>query len=346
MSEISVIVPVYNVEKYLKRCVDSILNQSYKDFELILVDDGSKDSSGKICDEYGQTDSRVKVIHKKNGGVSAARNTGLKFATGEYIMFVDSDDYIDESMLLEMIKYAESDIITSGLRFVDINENLLFENNNDTIEKMNINEFIKNNYVDFYKKYIFSGPYNKLYKRYIIIQENLFFNENLSICEDGLFVINYLLVAKTISNVSKCFYNYVQYSENNLMSKYNSNAIDASLQLYNTKQKLISINECDNEDIMNFLNNEETETILGFLSQIYSRSKLNNNEKYKKLKSEIQKSQVKNLLVTYKAKSFKSKFMIFLIKNNMFLLLHISYVFNYSSFIRKLILKMNAYYRK
>lgn len=335
MSEISVIVPVYNVEKYLKRCVDSILNQSYKDFELILVDDGSKDSSGKICDEYGQTDSRVKVIHKENGGVSAARNTGLKFATGEYVMFVDSDDYIDEDTLLEMTKYAGSDIVTSGLRFVDINENLLFENNNDTIEKININEFINNNYVDFYKKYILSGPYNKLYKRQIIIQENIFFNENLSICEDGLFVINYLSVAKTISNVSKCFYNYVQYSENNLMSKYNSNAVDASLQLYNAKQKLMTINECKNEDVMNFLNKEETETILGFLSQIYSRSKLKNNEKYKKLKTELQKSQVKDLLVTYKAKSFKSKFIIFMIRNNFILLLHISYVLNWNGFLKK-----------
>lgn len=92
--KISVIVPVYNVEKYLSRCIDSIISQTFSDFELILVDDGSTDSSGKICDEYGKKDGRVKVIHKKNGGQSSARNAGIENSTGEYISFVDSDDWI------------------------------------------------------------------------------------------------------------------------------------------------------------------------------------------------------------------------------------------------------------
>lgn len=93
---ISVIVPIYNVEKYLARCVDSIVNQTYKDFELILVDDGSPDNSGKICDEYAKKDSRIKVVHKKNGGLSDARNAGMAVATGEYISFIDSDDYVSD----------------------------------------------------------------------------------------------------------------------------------------------------------------------------------------------------------------------------------------------------------
>lgn len=92
--KISVIVPVYNVEKYLSRCIDSIISQTFSDFELILVDDGSTDSSGKICDEYGKKDGRVKVIHKRNGGLSSARNCGLENAKGNYICFVDSDDWI------------------------------------------------------------------------------------------------------------------------------------------------------------------------------------------------------------------------------------------------------------
>lgn len=98
MCEISIIVPVYNVEKYLKKCVDSILNQTFKDFELILVDDGSPDSSGAICDQYAEKDSRVKVIHKKNGGLSDARNAGIEVAKGKYLGFIDSDDYIAEDM--------------------------------------------------------------------------------------------------------------------------------------------------------------------------------------------------------------------------------------------------------
>ena len=93
----SIIVPVYNVEQYLENCINSVLNQSYRNFQLILVDDGSKDSSGEICDRFAQKDSRVKVIHKPNAGVSAARNTGIDIATGQFICFIDSDDWIEKS---------------------------------------------------------------------------------------------------------------------------------------------------------------------------------------------------------------------------------------------------------
>lgn len=92
---ISVIVPIYNVEKYLARCVDSIVNQTYKNLEIILVDDGSPDRCPQMCDDYAEKDSRIKVVHKKNGGLSDARNAGMAVATGEYISFIDSDDWID-----------------------------------------------------------------------------------------------------------------------------------------------------------------------------------------------------------------------------------------------------------
>lgn len=101
---ISIIIPVYNVEKYLRRCIDTVVNQTYKILEIILIDDGSTDNSGKICDEYAAKDNRIKVIHKQNGGVSSARNFGLDIAKGDYIGFVDSDDYIDFNMF-EHLKY-------------------------------------------------------------------------------------------------------------------------------------------------------------------------------------------------------------------------------------------------
>ena len=105
--KISVIVPVYKVEEYLHRCIDSILSQSFTDFELILVDDGSPDNCGKICDEYAQKDSRVRVFHKPNGGVSSARNLGLDNANGEWIAFIDSDDYVDVDYLAELDSYSK-----------------------------------------------------------------------------------------------------------------------------------------------------------------------------------------------------------------------------------------------
>ena len=107
MCKVSVIVPVYNVEDYIRECLDSLINQTLTDIEIILVDDGSKDLSGTICDEYAKKDCRIKVIHKENGGQSSARNAGLKVSTGEYILFVDSDDYIVENTLETLLNEAK-----------------------------------------------------------------------------------------------------------------------------------------------------------------------------------------------------------------------------------------------
>lgn len=118
MPEISVIVPVYKVEPYIHKCVDSILAQTFTDYELILVDDGSPDTCGNICDEYAQKDARIHVIHKENGGLSDARNAGMKIACGEYVIFIDSDDYIDADMLsylYENLKKADADMATCGI---------------------------------------------------------------------------------------------------------------------------------------------------------------------------------------------------------------------------------------
>ena len=121
---ISVIIPIYNVEKYLCRCLDSIISQSYKDLEIILVDDGSPDNSPSICDSYARNDNRIKVIHKTNGGLSAARNTGLKYAMGDFISFIDSDDYIEPKMyeiLFNLITKFDSDISMCGCNVISEN---------------------------------------------------------------------------------------------------------------------------------------------------------------------------------------------------------------------------------
>ena len=108
--KVSVIVPVYNVEKYLHRCIDSILAQSFTDFELLLVNDGSKDKSGEICDEYAAKDSRVRVFHKENGGVTSARKLGFDSSVGEYVLFVDSDDYLDKDGIASLVSLSDDDV--------------------------------------------------------------------------------------------------------------------------------------------------------------------------------------------------------------------------------------------
>ncbi len=124
MAKVSVIVPVYNVEQYLSRCLNSILNQTLQDIEIILVDDGATDRSGEICDDYEKKDDRIKVIHKPNGGLSDARNTGAKMATSEYLIFIDSDDYIAENMiekLYEMVQGNHADFSACGVYNVYVN---------------------------------------------------------------------------------------------------------------------------------------------------------------------------------------------------------------------------------
>ena len=130
MPKLSIIVPVYNSEKYLCRCVDSILAQTFTDFELLLIDDGSEDESGNICDEYVVKDSRVRAFHKNNGGVSSARNLGLNKAKGEWIAFIDSDDYVDVSYCYELLRKAQkndTDIVTCDMFIVKGEKKTRFE---------------------------------------------------------------------------------------------------------------------------------------------------------------------------------------------------------------------------
>lgn len=152
MHELSVIVPVYKVEKYLSRCIDSILNQDYRDFELILVNDGSPDNCGKICDEYALKDGRIKVIHKENGGLSSARNVGIDISEGKYITFIDSDDYIHPKMFSQLInemKVQKADISICSYKSTTKNEEDASISNifsvldkYDSIKRMNFISFI------------------------------------------------------------------------------------------------------------------------------------------------------------------------------------------------------------
>lgn len=161
---ISVVIPVYNVEKYLKECLESVLNQTYKNLEIILVDDGSKDSSGEICDEYAKRDSRIKVIHKKNGGLSDARNAGIDAARGEYITFVDSDDYIEEDMyefLAKNMEKADADISICQVYYVYKEAKETTHTPNIYLEMDSIEAIKHVNMVGYYTV----AAYDKLYKR-------------------------------------------------------------------------------------------------------------------------------------------------------------------------------------
>ena len=165
--KISIIVPVYKVEQYLKECLNSIINQTYKNLEIILIDDGSPDNCGKICDEYAEVDSRIKVIHKENGGLSSARNAGLDIATGEYISFIDSDDYVSEDFIYELYRCAEignSDIVQCEYTSKDFELELQDLQKSKT-SRISTKEAIDNLNIKNHAKYIV--VWNKLYKKYL-----------------------------------------------------------------------------------------------------------------------------------------------------------------------------------
>lgn len=204
---VSVIVPVYNVEQYLPKCIESILSQTFTDFEVILVDDGSTDRSGLICDEYANKDGRISVLHKKNAGVSSARNMALDIAKGEYITFVDSDDYLADSYLNDLIGCIhdkEVDLAVGG--YVEVKED---EKITSVCPKITIEQ---NYFAKFFSEYGFkmlTPPWGKIFKKAIIADNTLYFNENIQFGEDTIFCLNYILYCKKFSCISSSNYYYV-----------------------------------------------------------------------------------------------------------------------------------------
>ncbi|MBQ4529140.1 MAG: glycosyltransferase family 2 protein [Lachnospiraceae bacterium] len=223
---ISVIVPVYNCEEKLNRCVESILNQSYNKLEVILVNDGSTDGSLEICNQYGKTDSRIKVVDKENAGVSAARNTGIEHAQGEYIQFVDSDDYIEKDMCKILVKAMEesaADMVLSGFCHRYLNEDIIKVPEQEINGTLNRTEFATS-FLGFYQKGFLNMPWNKLYKRELVKEK---FPENLSLGEDLLFNLKYLEKVEKIAIVKEPLYYYIQERGNtNLSAKKRENKLE------------------------------------------------------------------------------------------------------------------------
>ncbi len=216
---ISVIIPVYNVEEYLRECVDSVLCQTYKNIEIILVNDGSTDSSGQICDEYIEKDERVTVIHQKNGGLSVARNTGLSEANGDYVYFLDSDDYIAENTLETLLNIAGKDnsdiVFFDAISFADmddftVKQNYIRKNKYQTDSGINIFSHITEN-----NEFHSAVPL-------LFISKNFLLNSGISFIPDILYedmVFTYQLFCKaiTVSQCPEAFY-YRRYRKNSIMT--------------------------------------------------------------------------------------------------------------------------------
>ncbi|MBC5624027.1 glycosyltransferase family 2 protein [Clostridium sp. NSJ-49] len=217
---ISIIIPVYNSEKYIKKCIESIINQSYSYIEIILVDDGSKDKSGEICDYYAKNDKRIAVIHKKNEGAHIARNIGISVANGEYISFVDSDDWICENYILTLIENmvdCKADLIVCNYKEVFINEISINYGENREVKSRLLDMDVEMD-KDFFVNGLVHPCWGKLYKTNIIKNNNILFKD-LKLSEDTVFNLCYLKFCKYIKVLQDELYFYAHYDRHSSITK-------------------------------------------------------------------------------------------------------------------------------
>ena len=229
--------PVYNSEKYLKRAIESILNQTYKDIELIIIDDGSTDSSSDIIKQYVQMDKRVKVISQENAGVSTARNAGINMAIGEWLYFMDSDDYVDTSFLHDMMIYSKSyDMLITGVIRHYANgkkqDNTLvpldLEITNKAEYSLSLGKIIKAEDQDLFFNYL----WNKLIRTSTILHMNVRFNEKISLGEDFLFNCDLFEQSIRIKTIPKAYYHYNIHDGSSLSKRFYKNELERRNLVY------------------------------------------------------------------------------------------------------------------
>lgn len=226
--KISIISPVYNAEKYIHKCVDSIMAQTFTDWELILVDDGSPDTSGAICDQYASQDSRIRVIHKQNGGVSAARQTGLDAAQGEYVIHADPDDWVEPTMLEEL--YVKAKVEDADMVICDFYVN---KGNNQTYRKQEPSSMDHITVMNELFVHLHGSCWNKLVRKSCFVEYEIRFTSWLSFCEDLCLNVDLLRFDIKVVYLPKAFYHYViDVNKNSIVKKISRHTLDYDLRVY------------------------------------------------------------------------------------------------------------------
>lgn len=230
---ISIIVPCYNVENELDACIKSILKQTYTDFELIAIDDGSKDGTFEKLKEYQKCDERIKAFSQENAGPSVTRNRGIELARGEYVAFCDSDDYIGEQYLEHLFERTGKgcDIVIAGFNYVSTDGKVTEISGIDvSCERA---EFYEKFYAENIARRLIFGPVNKLYRRALLVEKKIRFDTQLKIREDGLFVFDFLKHCNSFEGIVDAEYYYVQHAENaSLISKLNEDELNINARFY------------------------------------------------------------------------------------------------------------------
>lgn len=249
-SLVSIVVPVYNAERYIFSCVHALQGQDYSNIEIILVDDGSTDKSPSICDSLAGIDTRIKVVHKKNGGVSSARNSGIDVATGHYLMFADSDDLYEKDMVSRMVFLAErwnTDFVICGFCVADSFEKAqlprLKEDTSEYVHALSKREFLKNLGYMVARRPTMFAPWNKLFVLDIVKKYEIRFKPEVNYGEDFLFNLQYVQYCNGVIETDEPLYNYLMQNPDSLEARYKSDLFENQTMLYMAAKQLMIENQ-------------------------------------------------------------------------------------------------------
>lgn len=279
---ISAIIPVYNSEKFLEECIESLRNQTLKEIELIFINDGSIDRSLEILNKYERIDNRIKVINQENSGPSVARNRGIEVATGEYISFIDSDDWIDKEMYKMMYKVASdnnSDSVICDMKMIDSENELYIKGLRYSSYQYDRKEIEDRIFKELLSNSQFNSMANKIYRASIIKENNICLDKNIYYAEDWLFNIEFFKLAQNTSYMNKCFYYYRRGHESS-SSLYKTDTFEKTgTWIYNMRKKYA--NEFGINQYLGV--NELFKVIIHCIISEFRRLDINLNNKYKNI---------------------------------------------------------------
>ncbi|WP_416828188.1 glycosyltransferase family 2 protein [Ectobacillus polymachus] len=315
---VSIIIPVYNAELYLDNCIRSVLAQTYKNIEVILINDGSIDKSAEICDKYVNKYKNVKVIHQKNCGPSIARNMGISASKGQYIQFVDSDDSIEPNMTEKLINAMnkKNNLVICGIKVINSKLGNVIEEFSSPIDGIFTSKEFVENFGDFLKNGLINSPCNKLYDKKIIKNNSIQFNENLNMGEDLLFNIEYLNDCNNIAIIKDKLYNYIKFSnEKSLTVSYKPSFFETQQMLFQNIRNFLLSKENYSGNNKLFIEKNYSGNVVGCLVNLFHKdSGLTRINKKEQIKNIVFDDSVRRSIKYFKKNGFQQRIIGFLIK--------------------------------
>lgn len=304
-SLVSVIVPVYNAENYLEVCINSILKQTYQNIELILINDGSTDNSDEICKKYSNIDNRVRYIFQENSGPSKARNKGLELARGDYIQFVDSDDFLEKNCIEILVKsMKDSDLVIASYTNV-------YGNKNKIVVKPPVTGLLtKGEFLDSFglimEEQLFHYTWHKLYKRKLL--SNIRFKEAMKIGEDLIFNIQYMENVKSVHLISEVVYNHVLDNQTSITKKYHDNLFATRKFMHKELIRFLEKNKKYHGNNRDAVENLYVNRIIGCFYNINNRnSSLSYSDRKKECETIVNDSTVREIIDRFNHKNIVFK---------------------------------------